>query len=124
MGESKGKRFFKIFFNRKESGFLIILFLCFVFTKSFLIEGNGFQPENINLSSAQKRLLGRRAAIVDAYRNALIHLHKFDASKWDVMPYQGINISGRIAGARIIKTEYIDNKVIVTVFIPLEKIRR
>jgi hypothetical protein len=86
--------------------------------KYALIEGSGLLPIDDTLSLTQRILLGRRAAIVDAYRNALIYQKRFDKKKWQIKPYQKINISGIITGARIVSTRLLDNRVTVTIRIP------
>jgi hypothetical protein len=89
-----------------------------------LISGIGKPPIKKNLTAAQKRLLARRAAIVVAYRNILKYSKKYDEKKWEIKPYQKIDIKGRVKGAKIVKTIYYkDGRVKVIIKIPKEGVK-
>lgn len=96
---------------------LFIAFLLMNFS-FILIEGTGLLPDNPGFSATQKRILARRAAIVDAYRNFLIRQSRFDENNWHIKPYQQINISGKITGARVVRTLNLKDRVIVTISAP------
>jgi len=79
----------------------------------FKATGEGVYPENSSMSSAQKKLMARRAATVDAYRKLLEKVNEIsDFSR----------VSGFIRGAQIIdvRTER-DGVVEVDVLMELEK---
>lgn len=89
------------------------------------IKGKGKPPAGSEYSQSQKRIMARRAAIVDAYRNALIYYEKYDKNKWKIKKYAKIRIKGKIKGAKIVKTAYkSDDWVEVTVKIPKKRIKR
>ncbi len=75
------------------------------------VKGIGYPPIRAQ-SPAQARLLARRAAILDAYRNALGVAD--NGREYDDLAFYS-HISGFIQGARVIKEEFLeDGGVMVT----------
>jgi len=110
--------------------FCIFFSLSLIFSFSYadknedfkLIKGKGKPPQKSGLTQVQKSLMARRAALVDAYRNALLYYKKYEKIKWEIKPYQTIHVSGRIKGAKIVKTLFKeDGSVEVTLRIPAKK---
>lgn len=105
---------------------LVILISCLPFSTSveggtFTVQGIGYPPIKAE-NSAQAWLMARRAAIIDAYRNALKgdnYSENHDAGRF----YTGL--SGFLRGARLLKEEYLsDGGVVVTMEVPAGSIYR
>ncbi len=98
--------------------FLLVALFClptnkFVYSQEYaksdeiiIVKGIGKVSNKFDIPSNQMRLNARRAAIVDAYRNALVKFKEYDERIEERGPVQIIHLSGSLKGATILETVF------------------